>query len=208
MRTLLDDDRAVRVDLYWLPLGAGGHSVRWNGRVFEAIAAARDRRPRRDLYHSALVVTTPTEQFSIELAPAATADGSPRPVVAHGPVGLRWAGRCRWLRYEVRCSPGLAIPDIGEAVQSPHLVSTDAGTAQKILDVLPRVPTLTWGRDEAGTGEMWNSNSLISWVLQRAGVRAGDLHPPMAGRAPGWEAGIVVASTEAAREPSAATVTT
>ena len=28
------------VDLYWLPLGAGGHSVRLNGRVFEAAAQA------------------------------------------------------------------------------------------------------------------------------------------------------------------------
>jgi hypothetical protein len=28
------------IDLYWLPLGAGGHSVRLNGLVFEAIAAA------------------------------------------------------------------------------------------------------------------------------------------------------------------------
>jgi hypothetical protein len=27
------------VDLYWLPLGAGGHSVRLNGRLFEAVAA-------------------------------------------------------------------------------------------------------------------------------------------------------------------------
>jgi hypothetical protein len=27
------------VELYWLPLGAGGHSVRSNGRVFEALAA-------------------------------------------------------------------------------------------------------------------------------------------------------------------------
>ena len=27
------------VDLYWLPLGAGGHSVRLNGRVFERIVA-------------------------------------------------------------------------------------------------------------------------------------------------------------------------
>jgi hypothetical protein len=26
-------------DLYWIPLGAGGHSVRFNGRVYEAIAA-------------------------------------------------------------------------------------------------------------------------------------------------------------------------
>lgn len=27
------------VDLYWLPLGAGGHSVRLNGRVYEAALA-------------------------------------------------------------------------------------------------------------------------------------------------------------------------
>ena len=32
------------VDLYWLPLGAGGHSVRLNGRVFEAVAARLARR--------------------------------------------------------------------------------------------------------------------------------------------------------------------
>ena len=39
------------VDLYWLPLGAGGRSVRLNGRVFEAVAARLERRPPRDLYH-------------------------------------------------------------------------------------------------------------------------------------------------------------
>ena len=27
------------IDLYWLPLGAGGRSVRWNGRIFEWAAA-------------------------------------------------------------------------------------------------------------------------------------------------------------------------
>ena len=27
------------VDLYWLPLGAGGHFVRLNGRLYEALAA-------------------------------------------------------------------------------------------------------------------------------------------------------------------------
>jgi len=26
------------VDLYWLPLGAGGHSVRFNGKASEAVA--------------------------------------------------------------------------------------------------------------------------------------------------------------------------
>ena len=30
---------ATGIDLYWLPLGAGGHSVRVNGKVFEAVAA-------------------------------------------------------------------------------------------------------------------------------------------------------------------------
>ena len=33
------------VDLYWLPLGAGGHFVRWNGRVYERWAAWREHRP-------------------------------------------------------------------------------------------------------------------------------------------------------------------
>ena len=41
--------RTPAVDLYWIPLGAGGHSVRLNGRVFEAIeadvAAPRALRP-------------------------------------------------------------------------------------------------------------------------------------------------------------------
>jgi hypothetical protein len=43
-----------RVDLYWLPLGAGGHFVRLNGRLYEAVAARLQRRRARDLYHSAL----------------------------------------------------------------------------------------------------------------------------------------------------------
>src|ERR1041385_9520205 len=46
------------VELYWLPLGAGdaSHCVRWNGRIFEAIAARRQHRHARDLYHSPLRV--------------------------------------------------------------------------------------------------------------------------------------------------------
>jgi len=45
---------ASGVDLYWLPLGAGGHSVRLNGKVFEAVAARLEKRTMQDLYHSAL----------------------------------------------------------------------------------------------------------------------------------------------------------
>lgn len=40
------------VELFWLPLGAGDRSrlVRWTGRVFEALVARRQHRPRCDLY--------------------------------------------------------------------------------------------------------------------------------------------------------------
>jgi hypothetical protein len=48
--------RAATADLSWIPLGAGDHCVRCNGRVFEAIEAARQHRPRRELYHAALVI--------------------------------------------------------------------------------------------------------------------------------------------------------
>ena len=57
------------VDLYWLPLGAGGHSVRLNGRVFEAVVSRLEHRPACDLYHSALEVRVPEGRFVIEQAP-------------------------------------------------------------------------------------------------------------------------------------------
>jgi hypothetical protein len=47
------------VDPYWLPLGAGGRSVRLNGRVFEAVVSRLEHRPVCDLYHSALEVRVP-----------------------------------------------------------------------------------------------------------------------------------------------------
>jgi hypothetical protein len=40
-----------QVDLYWLPLGAGGHCVRVNGRIYEAISARLAGRERMALYH-------------------------------------------------------------------------------------------------------------------------------------------------------------
>jgi hypothetical protein len=95
---------AAGIDLYWLPLGAGGHSVRLNGRVFEAVVSRLEHRPACDLYHSAL----------------------------------------------------------------------DAG-------------------------EMWSSNSVTSWLIARTGLAAESIQPPDAGRAPGWEAEIVVAPRQEAQ---------
>ena len=181
------------IDLYWLPLGAGGHSVRLNGKVFEAIVAGLERRSRRDLYHSALIVHVPEGRFVIEQAPVGREDGARRGVVAQGAVGSSWAGHFRLFRYEVRRWREGVIPDIGEAVESPQRLTDDVALAKRVLALVPAVPTPVWGRDELRAGEMWNSNSLISWLLARAGLPVDVIQPPVNGRAPGWDAGLVVA---------------
>jgi hypothetical protein len=43
---------------------------------------------------------------------------------------------------------------------------------------------------------MWNSNSVISWLLARSGLPTDVIRPPAGGRAPGWHAGLVVARRE------------
>lgn len=181
------------VDLYWLPLGAGGHSVRVNGRVFEAVAARVERRPVCDLYHSALEVVVPDGRYVIEQAPIPLRADGDRGVVAEGSVGAGWAGRFRLFRYEVRCWRDGVIPDVDEAVASPRRVSDDPNVAQQLLDLAPEVPTAVWGRDELAAGEMWNSNAIIAWLLARSGVDAEAIPMPPGGRAPGWHAGLVVA---------------
>jgi hypothetical protein len=186
------------VDLYWLPLGAGGRSVRLNGRVFEAVAARAARRPACDLYHSALDVRVAARRFIIEQAPVPDACGEQRGVVAQGPVGARWAGRFRIFRYEIRRWPDGRIPDIDEAVGSPLRLTADEAHAQLVLDLVPQVPTSVWGRDELKTGDMWNSNSVIAWLLARSGLDTESIHPPTNGRAPGWQAGRTVARRQQA----------
>jgi hypothetical protein len=180
------------IDLYWLPLGAGGHSVRLNGLVFEAIVARLERRYRSDLYHSALEVYVPEGRFVIEQAPAWGESGE-RGVVAEGAVGIRAAGRFRLFRYEVRRWRDGVIPDLAEAVESPQHLSDDTERAQLLLELVSQMPTPVWGRDELRTGEMWNSNAFISWLLVRSGLDVSAIHPPAGGRAPGWHAGLVVA---------------
>ena len=181
------------VDLYWLPLGAGGHSVRLNGRVFEAVVARLKRRTACDLYHSALVVTVPSGRFVIEQAPVRDNDGAKRGVVVEGAVGSRLAGRLRIFRYEVRRWRDGVIPDVAEAVESPQHLTNDSLLAQHVLDLVPAVPPLVWGRDESQAGEMWNSNSLTSWLIACSGLHVESVHPPAGGRAPGWRAGLTVA---------------
>jgi hypothetical protein len=182
------------VDLYWIPLGAGGHFVRFNGRVFEALAARGEKRARQDLYHSALVVGLPDGVSVIEMAwPVPKEPGSTRGAVVQGPVGWHWAGHFRAFRYEIRCWLHGTIADISFAVESPLRVADDAADARRLLALVPLVPQHIWGRDELGAGEMWNSNSCISWLLQCSGLHIAGLRPPQGGRAPGWEAGLMAA---------------
>ncbi len=180
--------------LHWIPLGAGERVVRRSGRIYERMSAAVGRRAPCDLYHSALVLTTTQGTCSVEMAPTPGPDGrSARGVVASGPVGLRWLGRFRLFRYEVRCWWGGEIPDLAFAVGEPALMTDDPLSWERVLEMLPEVPTPTWGRDELDLGEMWNSNSVISWVLTAAGLADVAGGPPPGGRAPGWDAGATAA---------------
>jgi hypothetical protein len=192
------------VDLYWIPLGAGGHCVRHCGRLFEAIAAARRRETRCDLYHAGLVVEHDGTRCTIELAPSPDADGASRGVVGTGAVGSRVAGRLRLFRYEVRCWDGGSIPDLAAAVGGPCRLTDDPRTAREMLDLAATVPCPVWGRDELGAGEMWNSNSVIAWLIAAAGLPTDDLRPPPGGRAPGWQAGLAVAQRRLRASRSAA----
>lgn len=183
--------RMATVDVYWIPLGAGQHVVRASGKIFEALSAFVQRRSRCDLYHSALAVTVAEGRFVIEMTPVPDANGARRGVVAGGAVGSRWLGHLRVFRYEIRCWQDGTIPDISESASSVS-IRVDQSIGNQLLDLVPSVPTAVWGRDELDAGEMWNSNSVTSWLLTPSGLNLGKLGPPRGGRAPGWDAGIVV----------------
>ena len=197
---------AASVMLYWLPLGAGGRSVRWNGRIFEALVAHHEHRPLRDLYHSALEVHLGSDRYVIEMAPAWSSSSCDRGVVSEGPVGAAWLGHSVLFRYEVRRWRNGVIPDVAEAVDSPQQLSQDPARALHLLDLVPLVPAVTWGRDELDTGEMWNSNSLVSWLLAHADYEMDAITPPANGRAPGWDAGLVVAARQPRQVPATETI--
>ena len=96
-------------------------------------------------------------------------------------------------RYEVRCWRNGVIADADEAVASPQLLSDDPAAARRLLALVGSLPSPIWGRDELRTGEMWNSNSVIAWLLARSGLPTDVIRPPAGGRAPGWQAGLVMA---------------
>ena len=126
------------VDLYWLPLGAGGRSVRCNGRLFEVATARHEHRAVQDLHHCALEVRERGRRFVIEMAPVCNIDAADRGVVVEGPVATRWLGRCRLFRYEVRRWPDGRVPDAGEAVANPQRLSNDKPQVAHLLEIPPQ----------------------------------------------------------------------
>jgi hypothetical protein len=76
-------------------------------------------------------------------------------------------------------------------------LSEDPVRVAALLAVLTEVPVLTWGRDELGIGDMWNSNSVVAWALARTGHDMDAIRAPAGGRAPGWQAGLALAEHQA-----------
>ncbi|GAB2856836.1 hypothetical protein GCM10027026_03370 [Myroides odoratimimus subsp. xuanwuensis] len=166
--------------------------MRGSGRLYEALAARRQHRQPTDLYHSALIVRLDGHDHAIEMAPAWSTGDHDRGVVLEGPVGFSSWGRCPLFRYEVRCWRDGTIPDAATAVDSPCRVGHTRAQALRVLAQVPTFPAATWGRDELHTGEMWNSNSLTSWLLTRSGHDLAAIQAPDGGQAPGWAAGVTV----------------
>ena len=76
-------------------------------------------------------------------------------------------------------------------------MSSDGLVANRLLALAAQVPTFTWGRDEQQAGDMWNSNSVVAWLLARTGHDMQTIAPPPPGRAPGWSADLVLAERQA-----------
>lgn len=130
---------AAAEDLYWIPLGAGGHYVRFSGRVFEAIEAARRRRSSTTPLSSSSSTASATRSSSLR---SPDADEASRGV---GAVGSRRASRLRLLRYEVRCWRAGSTPDLCYAVEGPDRLTGDARAARRLLDLVATVPLPVWG---------------------------------------------------------------
>jgi hypothetical protein len=185
------------VRLSWIPVGAGSPVVRASTVAWERLTARRDHRGPQTVCHAALEVALDGGRWTVEMAPAWSGPAGDHGVVVSGPVGLRGLDRWRWFRYDVRVWRDGTVPDLGYAVGGPVALSTDDGRAARLLGSGPRVPALTWGRDELGLGEMWNSNSVVAWLLATSGHDVAALGPPYGGRAPGWAAGLALAARSA-----------
>jgi hypothetical protein len=192
---MIPQDASGSIELFWIPLGVRGSGfVRIVGKAYEALKARRDHRAPLALYHAALRVHTAEGPFAVEMVlPSRGGEPASRGVVLEGAVASPWLAWTRLFRYEVRCwRHGILLDDEPAAV-GPLRLSDDRDQARRLLALTDSVPPLIWGRDQVGAGEMWNSNSMISWLLVKSGLSVEEIHAPAGARAPGWDAGLVLA---------------
>src|SRR5690606_29819383 len=160
----------------------GSGFVRLNGRIYERTEARREGREPLDIYHTALEVSTRHRRYVVEtMWPSPGADTASRGVVLGGPVFSGLLGRWRTFRYEVRRWPDGVLPDAAEAIGGPQQLSGDTDDAERLLDMADAIPPLIWGRDQLDVGEMWNSNSVIAWLLATTGLSMPAIRPPDGG---------------------------
>ena len=193
--------RSTCIGCPWVPATAG--SCAGAAAPSKRVARHEHRAPARPLSLGVRGPRSTASGYVIEMTPVwrlprtATAASS-----AKAPLGSRRLGRSRLFRYEVHCWRGGVIPDVGRGRgRSPRAQLRPATMAQRVLDLVATSPRCTWGRDEHATGDMWNSNSLTSWLLASSGHDTADIRPPADGRAPGWSAGLAVAAATPSGRP-------
>lgn len=135
------------IDLYWIPLGAGGSGfVRVVGKVYEAVKARVDHRKRLALYHTALRVRTSRGLFAVEMMlPSPGGDINSRGVVLVGAVASARLAGLRSFRYEIRCWRNGILLDAEPGVLGPQRLSEDPLQARRLLEWANLVPPLIWG---------------------------------------------------------------
>jgi len=148
-----------------------------------------------------LVVVAPAGRFVIEQTPVPDHHGERRGVSWRERSDRNSSDASISSGYEIRRWRHGVIPDIAEAVSSPVRLTEEPTRASQIVYLVPSVPDLVWGRDEGHTGEIWNSNSVVSWLLARAGLDPDRIQPPTGGRSPGWRAGVEIAHRHSAGSP-------
>jgi len=132
---------AARIELWWLPLGAGGWFVRANGRLYEARPGNPGGGGRSTSTTRRWWCGFPEGRFVVENCwPIPDSDGArDRGVAVEGPVGSELIARFRVFRNEVRRWDG-TIADAGTAVASPPGPEPGPGQGRRLLELVGELP--------------------------------------------------------------------
>lgn len=118
----------------------------------------------------------------------------PRGVVTERLVDTRRLGRFRLFRYEFRCWCDGVLPNQCSGGRIADDARRRAG--HRPHPARPRAvgcpPDL--GRDELGIVDMWNSNSLVAWLLTTSGLDATAVTAANDGGTLSWASGLVAAA--------------